>query len=65
MNRNDLNQFREKKFIIIGGTSKAGTTSLYRYLSDHPMISQSKLKETGFFLDGFYKKESKYAFQKG
>ena len=35
---------------IIGGTNKAGTTSLFRYLSDHPEVCGSRVKETGFFL---------------
>ncbi len=36
--------------VIIGGTNKAGTTSVFRYLSDHPQVCGSKVKETGFFI---------------
>ena len=39
------------KYLIIGGTTKAATTSLYYYLADHPQVSASTLKETRFFLD--------------
>lgn len=34
---------------IIAGTNKAGTTSLFRYLSDHPMVCGSSVKEICFF----------------
>ena len=36
--------------IIIGGAQKAGTTSLFRYLSAHPFVCPSKIKEIHFFL---------------
>ena len=36
-------------FIIIG-TSRAGTTSLYYYLKQHPQIYMSPVKEPGFFV---------------
>ena len=36
---------------IIGGAQKAGTTSLFRYLSDHPNILPSAVKEVDFFID--------------
>jgi len=35
---------------IIAGANKAGTTSLFRYLSDHPQVAPSQKKETDFFL---------------
>jgi hypothetical protein len=35
--------------VIIGGTQKAGTTSLFRYLSDHPSICPSSIKEIEIF----------------
>ncbi|MEM7591700.1 MAG: sulfotransferase [Cyanobacteria bacterium P01_A01_bin.83] len=41
----------QNKHLIIGGTTKAATTSLYFYLSDHPQVNGSTLKETRFFLD--------------
>ena len=34
---------------IIAGTNKAGTTSLFRYLSDHPAVCASNIKEITFF----------------
>ncbi len=34
---------------IIGGTLKAGTTSVYTYLNSHPHICGSSTKETRFF----------------
>ncbi|WP_016955317.1 sulfotransferase domain-containing protein [Catenovulum agarivorans] len=37
------------KFFIIGGTEKAGTTSLFEYFVNHPQIVASKRKETDFF----------------
>ena len=35
-------------FIIIGA-AKAGTTALYNYMKQHPMIFMSPIKETNFF----------------
>ncbi len=35
--------------VIIAGTNKAGTTSLFRYLSDHPDVCPSSIKEVTFF----------------
>jgi Sulfotransferase domain len=35
---------------IIAGSNKAGTTSLFRYLADHPQVAPSRSKETDFFL---------------
>jgi len=45
-------------FIIIG-SAKAGTTSLYKYLGQHPDIFMSAIKETNFFAtdDPLIKKE--------
>ncbi|WP_076418114.1 sulfotransferase domain-containing protein [Colwellia sp. UCD-KL20] len=37
------------KFFIIGGTEKAGTTSLYEYFTNHPEIISSHKKETDYF----------------
>lgn len=42
------------RYLIIGGAPKAGTTSLYKWLSDHPEVCASSLKETRFFLDAGY-----------
>ena len=38
-----------KKFIIIGGIHKAGTTSLFTHLARHPEVNFSKVKETHYF----------------
>ncbi len=40
-------------FLIIGA-AKAGTTSLYHYLSQHPQIYMSPVKEPRFFAPEFY-----------
>ena len=39
------------RHIIIGGTSKAATTSVFEYLSDHPEVCGSYIKQTNYFLD--------------
>jgi hypothetical protein len=36
--------------LIIGGVHKAGTTSLFVYLSKHPKVGASNIKEIGFFM---------------
>ena len=36
---------------ILGGAPKAGTTSLYRYLQQHPQVCMSARKETSVFID--------------
>lgn len=38
------------QWLIIGGTTRSGTTSTYVYLRDHPAICAATLKETGYFL---------------
>ncbi len=40
--------------LIIAGVNKAGTTSLFYYLSAHPEICGSKDKETCYFLPLLY-----------
>ena len=40
--------YRMPNFIVIGA-SKAGTTSLYEYLKQHPQIYMSPMKELRFF----------------
>ena len=49
-------------YLIIGGTTKAGTTSLFNYLASHPEICPASFKETRFFLDLEYPLKSKYRF---
>jgi hypothetical protein len=41
------------KYLLICGAPKCGTTSLFRYLSDHPDICPSNRKETYFFAREF------------
>lgn len=38
---------------IIGGTIKAATTSLFNYISAHPQVCGSRVKETYFFSQGY------------
>lgn len=52
----------EYKYLIIGGTTKAATTSLFSYLADHPDICAASYKETRFFLSKDYPLPSKYRF---
>ena len=49
-----METINDRKFVIIGGATKSGTTSLYRYLEKHEEICCSTLKETRFFLDKTY-----------
>jgi hypothetical protein len=37
-------------FLIVAGTYRAGTTALFRYLSDHPQVAPARIKEVGYFL---------------
>jgi hypothetical protein len=49
----------EWRFVIIAGTSKAGTTSLFNYFAGHPQICPAQ-KETRFFLDPDYPLSSEW-----
>jgi hypothetical protein len=60
--KNDANLFAHR-FLIIAGTSKAGTTSVFSYLASHPQICAAE-KETRFFLDADYPLSSKTRYQK-
>ncbi len=46
--------FEKRKRIIIAGAPRCGTTSLFRYLNDHPDIYGPQVKETCYFLDKGY-----------
>lgn len=50
--RRQTRHFRTLPDFIVIGAQKAGTTSLYNYLSQHPQIRPSFLKEVGFFDGG-------------
>ena len=45
----------DKNYLIIGGSTKCGTTSLYNYFCDHPEICRSIHKETRYFWGDEYK----------
>jgi hypothetical protein len=60
--KNDANLCAHR-FLIIAGTSKAGTTSVFNYLARHPQICPAE-KETRFFLDADYPLPSKKRYQK-
>ena len=50
-------------YLIVGGTTKAATTSLFVYLADHPAICPATYKETRFFLSSDYPLPSKYRYK--
>ena len=60
--KNDANLVAHR-FLIIAGTSKAGTTSVFSYLVNHPQICAAE-KETRFFLDTDYPLSSKARYEK-
>lgn len=39
----------EVRYLILGGTEKSGTTSVYQYLAAHPGVAASARKETDYF----------------
>ena len=49
-----MSDMRERQYLVIGGTTKSATTSLYYYLADHPDVCPSSMKETRFFIDEDY-----------
>lgn len=53
------------RYLIIGGTTKAATTSLFFYLKEHPEVCAANWKEARFFLDNEYPLKSKYRFEDG
>lgn len=53
------------RYLIIAGTTKAGTTSLYKYLCDHPKVCKPRRKEIRFFLDENYPLKRIYSFTNG
>ncbi len=44
----------ERTDVVIAGVNKAGTTSLYVSLAEHPDVAPSAIKETQFFLPARY-----------
>jgi len=49
-NTNTLTDMKKPNFFIVGA-AKAGTSSLWGYLDEHPEIFMSQKKEPGFFCD--------------
>ena len=60
---NHLKSVADYRYLIIGGTTKAATTSLFIYLADHPSICAATYKETRFFLSSDYPLPSKYRYR--
>lgn len=56
--------FSDHRFLIIAGTSKAGTTSVFNYLAKHPEIRATEVKETRFFLDADYPLRSEMRYER-
>lgn len=56
--------FSDHRFLIIAGTSKAGTTSVFNYLAKHPEICATEVKETRFFLDADYPLRSEMRYER-
>lgn len=57
-----MKSVRDYRYLIVGGTTKAATTSLFTYLADHPAICAATYKETRFFLSTDYPLPSKYRY---
>jgi len=43
-----------EKYLIIGGSTKCGTTSVFNYFEFHPEVCRCRLKESRFFLEATY-----------
>jgi len=52
----------DKTIVLIAGQPKAGTTSLFDWLAQHPEIGAGKVKEVRFFLDSNYPLQSPNRF---
>lgn len=44
----------ERKYLIIGGSTKCGTTSVFSYFQFHPQVCACKQKESRYFLESDY-----------
>jgi sulfotransferase family protein len=60
-----LDTVKNARYLIIGGTTKAATTSLFFYLKEHPQVCAANWKEVRFFLDDAYPLKSKYRLADG
>ena len=41
-------------FLVVGGTTKAATSSIFAWLQDHPQVKKTTVKEFRFFMDTKY-----------
>lgn len=53
----------EGRYLIVGGATKAATTSVFFYLAEHPDICRASLKEPRFFLDVDYPVRSSHRLE--
>jgi hypothetical protein len=60
-----LEELKNSRYLMIGGTTKAATTSLFFYLKAHPQVCAANWKESRFFLDDEYPLKSKYRLRDG
>lgn len=60
---NRITSVSDFQYLIVGGTTKAATTSLFSYLAEHPAICAASFKETRFFLGVDYPLPSKFRFR--
>jgi hypothetical protein len=60
-----MKDFISRRFLLLGGTTKAASTALFYYLADHPQICPSSMKETRFFLDRDYPLQARYRLADG
>lgn len=54
-----------KKLLVIAGSTKCGTTSLFDYLTELKSIDGAVRKETRFFLDEDYELDRSYSYSEG
>ena len=54
--------FTDKTFLIVAGQPKAGTTSIFDWIAQHPDVCGSRTKETRFFLDADYPLPRSFGF---
>lgn len=55
----------DNRLLLLCGATKCGSTSLFRYLADHPEIHAASQKETRFFLDADYPGRSRFRYTEG
>ncbi|MGA9532966.1 MAG: sulfotransferase domain-containing protein [Anaerolineales bacterium] len=55
----------EARYVVIGGATRCGTTSLFLYLADHPGVCRSKVKETRFFLEKNHPLSRQASYEQG